>query len=292
MKPSCDALSRRRGDVLPPRVSIVVPAHNSESFIDMCLRSIANQTFENFEVIIVNDGSDDGTLECAERWSRRDSRFHVLDLEDPMHHPGIARNRGIQLATGEFLAFVDSDDSWYPTKLETQVRIMEQRRDLALVHSCLLVWVPGRKWLAYTRLIAPYRRKPTLNRLTQVNMIQTSSVLCRRACLETTGAFAEDRKLAGVEDYDLWLRIVEKFNAGYIHEIQGLYRRSPGSLSRMVDEAVAIAWLADIRGIDQTRRHPQIVRSLRSLVELPFSIMQLVFAPWVRRKFRKLPRVE
>lgn len=98
------------------KVSIIIPAYNGEAFLEECLQSVMAQTFRDFEAIIVNDGSTDGTLEIAKRYADRDSRFKIVTT--PNRGVSAARNTGVKVAEGDFLTFVDADDCLYSRALE------------------------------------------------------------------------------------------------------------------------------------------------------------------------------
>ena len=115
----------------PPLVSVIVPVYNGETTLPDTVESVLRQTFQNFELIIIDDGSTDGTL----RWLRsvRDSRLRVFSY--PNGGLSVARNRGIERSRGEFISFIDSDDLWTPDKLELQLQALRQQPQAALAYS-------------------------------------------------------------------------------------------------------------------------------------------------------------
>lgn len=117
-----------------PLISIIVAAYNAQSYIDECLQSIEEQTYTNFEVIIVDDGSDDGTVQCAGKFAEKDQRFHVIRNDHV--NAGHARNTGIREASGEYLAFIDADDRLHDDYLEVLLRgCIEHDADICVCHS-------------------------------------------------------------------------------------------------------------------------------------------------------------
>src|SRR4028119_2409178 len=114
-----------------PKVSVIIPAYNAMAYLPETLESVLNQTFTDFEVLIINDGSSDGIVEWASEI--KDSRVKLISQENQ----GLsgARNTGIWSSQGEYLAFLDADDIWEPTKLEKQVQCLEEDNNIGLVSS-------------------------------------------------------------------------------------------------------------------------------------------------------------
>lgn len=117
------------GGAFMPKISVIIPAYNAEAFIDDALHSVFRQTEKNFEVIVVDDGSGDGTANIIRKFSG------VQYVRQPNMGVSAARNNGVRLATGEYLAFLDADDVWHPRKLEWQLRAFRQHPDSVLCHT-------------------------------------------------------------------------------------------------------------------------------------------------------------
>jgi glycosyltransferase involved in cell wall biosynthesis len=109
-------------------VSVVIPAYNAASFIERTINSVLSQTYQNFEILVINDGSKDNTLEVIQKLSQKDPRIKVLDKKNS----GVSdtRNLGIEMSKGDFIAFLDADDIWLPNKLEIQVSLMQKNQNL------------------------------------------------------------------------------------------------------------------------------------------------------------------
>ena len=116
---------------MEPKVSVIIPVYNVEKYLGPCLDSILGQTLNNIEVICVDDGSTDRSLEILREYEKRDARVKVLT--QPNTNAGAARNKGIQQARGEYLSFLDSDDHFDPTMLEKCAARMDQDRSDVLV---------------------------------------------------------------------------------------------------------------------------------------------------------------
>ena len=114
-------------------ISIIIPAYNAEKYLESTIQSVINQTYTDWELIIINDGSNDGTLELISNFKDRDSRIKVFSYENA----GVAhsRNRGIAKARGEYIAFLDADDLWTPNKLEMQLEALQNNLDVGVAYS-------------------------------------------------------------------------------------------------------------------------------------------------------------
>jgi len=186
----------------PPLVSVIVPTYNRSSFVLEAVDSVFKQTFEDFELIVVDDGSIDGTAEALNQYKGR----LIYSFQD---HQGVsaARNRGIQTARGKWIAFLDDDDLWLPEKLETQIRFFSQNPE-AMICQTQEIWIrngrrvnPRKKHRKYSGDIFA----PSL----LLCLVSPSAVMIRRDLFERVGYFDED--MPACEDYDLWLRISAQF---------------------------------------------------------------------------------
>ncbi|MCU0550695.1 MAG: glycosyltransferase family 2 protein [Leptolyngbya sp. Prado105] len=215
-------------------VSVIIPAYNAESYITQTLDSVLLQTYPYFEAIVVDDGSVDRTVKLVEQYTQRDSRIKLIR----QNHAGVvaARNLAIAHSTGIYLAPLDSDDIWYPEKLEKQVRCLDEHPELGLVYSWSVTIDK------YDRIIGRYYRQrehipaghvfPTL---IFYNFMENGSVpMFRRNCVDRVGDYAlpiEDLKLQGCEDWDLFLRIAKVYPVGVVPEYLVGYRQGTGGLS-------------------------------------------------------------
>src|ERR1022692_3740433 len=183
-------------------VSVIIPAYNSAKFIAEALDSVFAQTFPDYEVILINDGSPDTEeLEAVLGPYRK----RIVYLKQENGGPGKARNNGICCAQGEYVAFLDSDDRLLPEYLEAQLALFEKDPSLDLVYSDLLLEgdspLSGKTFME----TCPSMGQATFDAvLTQKCQIPTSAVVARKQALLDAGLF--DESLFVVEDYDLWLR--------------------------------------------------------------------------------------
>lgn len=193
-----------------PLVSVVVPTFNCARFANEAISSVLAQDYPNLELIVVDDGSTDGTLE---RLPRQEARVQILRQENA--GPAAARNRGAAAARGEFLAFLDCDDVWLPGKLAAQVQHLLHHPEVGLVHGLVRDWYPDK-----TGAYPPFSNFTSPNDpVTLVAgdsgwvypeilldfVLCTSTVVLRRELFERVGGFDESYRIG--EDYDLWLRL-------------------------------------------------------------------------------------
>jgi glycosyltransferase involved in cell wall biosynthesis len=212
-----------------PRVSIIVPTFNCARFLGRALNSALAQTYEDHEVIVVDDGSTDETQELVARYGGK-----VRYLYQHNRGPASARNLALTNASGEFVAYLDADDMWYPQKLEKQIPFLDAHKECGLVHSDFSV-IDEKDNLIHRQFTQETRREfpqglCAIDLLRRLN-IQTVTVVVRRQCVEQVGRF--DERLKGREDYlQCILLATEGAAFGYIDEPLAMYRWTKGSLSR------------------------------------------------------------
>jgi glycosyltransferase involved in cell wall biosynthesis len=212
-----------------PRVSIITPTFNCGAFIERTLNSVMAQSFRDYEVIVVDDGSTDGTGELLAPWRDRINYFY-----QPNGGLAHARNVAVSRSRGALLAYLDSDDLWHPHKLQRQVEFMDSHPECGLVHTELTIIddddrIIMDRWYAGSGYV-PARGTRLIDFINDNNM-QVPSVMERRECYEEVGGF--DERFRRLEDYLHWFRVVLLGRSvGYIDEPLALYRRRSGSLSR------------------------------------------------------------
>jgi glycosyltransferase involved in cell wall biosynthesis len=193
------------------------------------INCILQQTFTDFEAIVINDGSSDETA----TWVNQISDRRVKLISQANQGASGARNTGITHASGEYLAFLDADDLWHPTKLEKQVRCLEQHPAIGLVYT----WTALIDWEGKPtgRILIDYAEGDVWWQIVERNLIGCgSSPMVRRGCFETVGVF--DRELTSVEDWDMWIRIAARYPFAVIKEPLTYYRQLPTSSSKNVKQ--------------------------------------------------------
>jgi GT2 family glycosyltransferase len=194
---------------MTPRVSIIMPAYNAGDFIGESINSALSQTFADWELVVVEDGSTDGTAEVVEEFACRDKRIKLLrQANGGQAH---ARNSGLNQARGSLIAFLDADDLWVPEKLELQIAVIE-REEVDLVFSCGWMFRDGeisRTQRSFPTICGSFAGDEFMRSMLVSNRIPIPSVLVRRDVVNGIGGFNEDLRFKSSEDYELWLRLVK-----------------------------------------------------------------------------------
>jgi len=193
-------------------LSVIIPVYNRRDLLKEALDSLDSQRFKDFQVIIADDGSTDGSDETAESWLKT-HRGHLLRLKHS-GFPGLVRNRAVDLAEGEWIAFLDSDDLWKPEKLQRQLEEIRREPEIRLWH-CREIWQRGTQIVSQKK--QKHRRRGDLfEDALKKCIIGPSTVLIRRDFWNQTGGFRDDMEIA--EDYELWLRMTALEPVGYLDE--------------------------------------------------------------------------
>jgi teichuronic acid biosynthesis glycosyltransferase TuaG len=247
-------------------VSIIVPAFNAEKYIEATILSIQNQTYQNWEALVVDDGSTDGTAGIVKNKMQQDVRIRYM--YQPNGKQGKARNTAIAVATGKYLAFLDADDCWHPNKLEMQVKAMED--GLSVIVFCSGWWLkdPAQPE-AYPMNTPQGRQEPDefYRKQLQGYSIPMLSAIVKKEAVLAVGGFDEDLRVQNAEDYQLWLRLSD---AGY--SFYGLpdrlfyYRVHQGQSTH--DDGMAILpslwamWRSDVKRISTEEKNNIILSRL------------------------------
>ena len=221
-----------------PLVSVIMAVFNGEAYLDLAIRSALAQTYDNFELIVIDDESTDTSPALIQQHAR-DSRLRFVRNAKNM---GVAasRNRGLELARGELIAFLDQDDIWLPEKLAIQLAAIQAHPQVGLMHSGYARIDPqGTLLEQYRGLSASHFANPDATvdvrdvfaEIFISNDIQPLTTLIPRAILDGVGPF--DPELPGVDDYELWLRIALHHPVGRIDTILGYWRAHPGQQSNL-----------------------------------------------------------
>lgn len=220
---------------MTPTVSVVMAAKNYARFLPAAVESVLAQTFPDWELLIVDDGSSDRTPDAVRPFlaDRRVRYFRSDRLGQPR-----AKNLGIGLSRGEFIAFLDADDAWQPAKLEKQLAIFRSSPEVGVVFCRrVLMDEEGRVFPAKPSPSPPRGR--VLSEMYVQNFVCFSSVVVRRSVFEHVGRFDPQWDLA--IDYDLWLRVAKLHSFDYVDEELVLYRTGHGNLSKKLSDRVATA---------------------------------------------------
>jgi len=215
-----------------PKVTVLIPAYNAAHFLPTSIESALGQTYQDFEILVIDDGSTDNTREVVAVYvDKHPGKVRYIFQENK----GLAeaRNTGIAQSQGEYLALLDADDQWLPCRLQEGVMVLDADPSIGLVHGNITnIGIDGKE-------INTTKRNPVFlsgwifeNIFTRKADISCPTVLFRKSCCQDVGGF--DAKLAklGCEDRDLWLRISQKYKIVYIDKVLSNYRITPQSMSR------------------------------------------------------------
>lgn len=244
--------------LVDPVVSVVLPVYNCPRYVGQAIESVLAQTYQDFELIVIDDGSTDETPNVLRLY--KEPRIRIITQSNR----GLAGtlNRGIELARGRYIARQDQDDVCFPERLAKQVAFLEANPACALLGTWAEIWIDD------TNTDRAHRHpsdNPTLQfELLLNNPFVHSSVMIRKSALEQVGAYSTDTGRQPPEDYELWSRIARQFEVANIPEILHAYREVQGSMSRIgpspfMDHLVTIcaenvAWAADLEPTN-----PQVV---------------------------------
>jgi glycosyltransferase involved in cell wall biosynthesis len=250
-----------------PIVSVVIPAYNVGRFLPETLASVFNQSYSSYEVIIVDDGSTDGTGETLRAYEGR-----LIYRHQQNRGPSAARNAGIRAARGNYIAFLDADDLWSRDKLKLQVDFMEQNLQIGLVfsdmeefdHEKTLCRSLLERTLLRSEMIAGRPVVDPERKLLVEDFIPTSTVLVRRECLIKTGLF--DESLHFVEDRELWLRVAASFPIAVLPVVVGRKRVHGSNLTKKGAEQTLRARIGIWEKIRRSLPEPATTRLLDSLL--------------------------
>lgn len=210
-----------------PRVSVVIPTFNCERFIGRTVGSALRQTYRDYEIIVVDDGSTDGTQAVLAEYGRA---LHYIKQAN--QGASAARNAALSRATGEYIAYLDADDLWHPEKLAHQVEYLDAYPSCGFVHTEVAV-IDEQDSVLYARFNEETGRTvpqgKCLRDILQRSHIQTLTVLERRSAFDRAGNF--DLRLPVAQDYLHWIQVaLQGYEVGYLSEPLGQYRWRAGSL--------------------------------------------------------------
>ena len=196
---------------MTPLISVIIPTFNRAHVLLKAIDSVLKQTYKNFEVIVVDDGSTDGTTELLSSYIKEGK---ILYLKQENKGVSSARNFGVKSSKGDWLAFLDSDDEWLKHKLQKQVELLTERPDLRLVHGEEL-WVRNGKRVNQKKIHQKFGGF-IYEKCLPLCLISPSAVMIERKLYEEMGGF--DEEFTVCEDYDLWLKITSLYEVGFVSD--------------------------------------------------------------------------
>lgn len=201
-----------------PTVSVVITTYNSMDCVGSAIKSVVSQTYPYFEIIVVDDGSSDDTVEAVNVFG--DAVKYINQPHSGL--PAVGRNNGINNSTGEYIAILDADDTWELDKLERQVSIARKRPRVGLICANAWHWENAnqsdrlRPYLDRDRGRDQGRSGAVLGSLLRSNFVIASTAMFRKSLLDQVGFFCEAPELRAIEDYDLWLRLATISHIHYL----------------------------------------------------------------------------
>lgn len=212
-----------------PNVSVVIPVYNGATTVKQTIESVLQQTYQDFEIIVINDGSQDESLAVIS--SIQDERIKVFSYSNA--GLSASRNRGFALACGQFIAFLDADDLWTSDKLELQLKALEQNPQAFVAYSWTDHIDENGKFLrpaSYTSVNGNIYERLLIGNFLACG----SNALIRTQALKEVGGF--DESLNSAEDWDMWLRLAARYEFVAVPRPQVLYRISPYSMSANISK--------------------------------------------------------
>ncbi len=270
----------KKGSERLPLVSVIIPCYNSGEYIESTLKSALNQGYENFEIIAVDDGSSDDTYKILQISAINNQRIKPYRIEHS-GRPSVPRNFGVSKASGELVAFLDADDLWTKHKLSSQVGYLLTHPEISFVYSMCFTFGEVNFFSEHYELLPlPFRAAKNEEGLKTIgNTIPLSSVIIRKEAFNDAGGFDEDPGLKAVEDYDLWLRLSERYKFHFIPRIHVYYRiHASQSSADWQTREKRLQLLADKRGIElphykNFRRKGMLLLLVRNIIHLKLYLL-------------------
>lgn len=215
-----------------PLVSIIIPMFNAENTVGEAIRSVQAQTYENWEMLVVDNCSTDNSRDVVRGFIQQDNRIRLIESDYNSGGPARSRNTGIRIANGKYLAFLDSDDLWLPDKLKKEVVFLENNNEYFLVYSKCFIKKDGK--ISGTAPQKVYSGN-VFNRLfRELNFIPILTVMMLNQKGPDQYFFSEDKKVVCVDDFVLWLSIAREHKIGCIDEPLAIYVFHGNNLSAKV----------------------------------------------------------
>jgi len=208
---------KKRAKVSKPLLSVVIPTYNRADYIAETIESVLQQTYDNIEVIVIDDGSTDNTAQLVKPFGRK-----VRYVRQENAERGASRNHGLRLASGDYIAFLDSDDLWLPDKAADGIGFLEANPAVGLL--CTDAFEIDGEGKERRVLRARGYSGQVTGKLLQNNFVIMPTHLARRSVVRHIGGFREERELSGSEDWEMWVRLSLVAEFAYIPEVTAKYR--------------------------------------------------------------------
>lgn len=251
------------GTTVQPTVSIITPAYNCERYITETIQSVLHQSLQDWEHLIIDDGSTDRTREIVRDLSRADTRIRLIENESNLG-AAASRNRGLEAARGRYIAFLDSDDCWMPQKLERQIASMRENKDVFSFTPYQVISEDGRP-IRLVDTAAP-KRVNFEQMLKKEATLGCSTVMLDKEFVEKT-RFPDIKR---AQDYGFWLKLLQcGVSAARHDDVMTLYRIQPNGISRNKFKKIGYQW--------RVYRHVMEIPAHRSLYYMYFYAKNALF---------------
>lgn len=214
-----------------PEVSVIIPVYNAEKFIKKTIESVLNQTYKDYEIIIIDDGSTDNSKKILDEFKDK-----VRYFKQANSGVSSARNMAIKEAAGKYIALLDQDDIWYPEKLEKQISFIKENPNVGMVYGDCYYIDDKDKVIYRVFEDQKYYQGKIFENLVIDNFVPIPTVLIKKEVLDKTGLFLENYSYA--EEYELFIRIAKDYDIGCINEVLAGYRVHDTNLSKNIDKSL------------------------------------------------------
>jgi len=204
-----------------PLVSIIMPAYNTQEYIKEAIESVINQTYTNWELLIVDDLSTDVTVEIVNKMLHNDGRIKLINRQKNSGRPSIAKNSALPYTKGKYIAFLDSDDAWLEKKLEIQIAFMQKNQNYVLTYTG--GYLIDHKGVIFNSFLPKYSNGKNLKNMLTRYEINNQSVVIKSDELFTTVENFNEEIIIG-EDYNMFMHILAKYEIGSINQHLIKYR--------------------------------------------------------------------
>ncbi len=250
-----------------PRVSVIMPAYNSQQVLGEAVASVLSQSYPDFEIIVVDDASSDNTAEVVSGYGDR-VRYIRREMNGGA---AAARNDGIRASAGEFICFLDADDLYLPDRLEAAVAFLDGNAEFGAVYADCEVRGPEGETMVPSLIRASGCRKriTTWREVARGEPMHTSSITVRRGCFERVGLF--DERMRRAQDSELWLRLSYRYPLGQVPRVLSVFRRREKAwpLTVIARRAISV-WKVALEWLDSSGE-----------ADLRFAQSRLAWAKWL-----------
>ncbi len=212
---------------MKPLVSIITPVYNGAEYIRDTCQCVKNQTYQNWEWIVIDDASTDETAKIVRELASEDQRIRLIPLEKNIGQAGAVRNRGMKAATGDFIAFLDADDAWEPKKLSIQLRYFQKHPKVMALCTYISFFGDPRRANQWEQMDWRFNSRRVTPRQIVTKAMATSSIVFHRKCYDEIGGMDEDLRLVIGEDTEFGIRLVMNYETHRIRRELTSYRVNP-----------------------------------------------------------------